>query len=89
MAAVAPCAAHALLLCVLQLLDELEPIMTQGGVIVDFHSAELFPERWFDLVLVLRASNTNIFDRLTARCVALRCVCRDADRPAVVVPADL
>jgi adenylate kinase len=32
-----------------------------------FHSAELFPESWFELVLVLRADTAVLFDRLTAR----------------------
>jgi hypothetical protein len=50
-----------------QLLDDMEPMMAPGGVVVDFHSVALFPERWFDLVLVLRADTDKIFDRLTAR----------------------
>lgn len=52
-----------------RLLDEMEPSMSgiKGGNIVDFHSSELFPERWFDLVLVLKAGNTAVFDRLKAR----------------------
>ncbi len=51
----------------LQLLDEMEPIMAPGGVIVDFHSVEFFPERWFDVVLVLTAETHKLFDRLKAR----------------------
>lgn len=47
--------------------DLLEPLVEEGGCIVDFHSAELFPERWFELVLVLRADTAVLFDRLTAR----------------------
>ena len=62
-----PSSRHSPRASILQLLDELEPIMEPGGVIVDFHSAELFPERWFDLVLVLRSETAQIFDRLTAR----------------------
>ena len=52
-----------------RLLDEMEGDMAgvAGGNIVDFHSSELFPERWFDLVLVLKAGNTAVFDRLKAR----------------------
>lgn len=50
-----------------KILDILEPIMAEGGCIVDFHSVELFPERWFDLVLVLRANTDVLFDRLVAR----------------------
>ena len=35
--------------------------------VVDYHSAELFPERWFDLVLVLRADNSVLYSRLESR----------------------
>ena len=27
--------------------DELEPVMSAGGVILEFHSCDFFPERWF------------------------------------------
>ena len=50
-----------------RLLDGIEQSMEAGGMVVDFHGADLFPERWFDLVLVLRANNTVLFDRLTER----------------------
>ena len=33
-----------------KLCDLLEPICEEGGVIIDFHSCEIFPERWFELV---------------------------------------
>ena len=45
------------------LCDELEEQMSRGGNIVDSHSIDYFPERWFDLVLVLRTDNTVLFDR--------------------------
>ena len=32
----------------------LEDVMELGGRVVEYHAADLFPERWFDLVLVLR-----------------------------------
>ena len=41
--------------------------MDEGGIIVDFHSCEVFPERWFDLVLVLRSGTTQLYDRLAQR----------------------
>lgn len=41
--------------------------MNKGGIIVDYHSAELFPERWFDIVFVLRTDNTILYDRLKER----------------------
>lgn len=58
-------AAHAA--CFRQVLDELEEMLEPGGGIVDFHGAELFPERWFDLVLVLRTDNTVLYPRLQGR----------------------
>ena len=33
-----------------KLCDLLEPICEKGGVIIDFHSCDVFPERWFELV---------------------------------------
>ncbi|KAH0541030.1 adenylate kinase isoenzyme 6 [Cotesia glomerata] len=50
-----------------RLLDSMESMMGKGGNIVDYHSAELFPERWFDIVFVVRTNNTILYDRLTAR----------------------
>jgi len=55
-----------------KLLDAMEPLVDEAGrdgvgVVVDFHVCEMFPERWFDLVLVLRAETEVLFDRLTAR----------------------
>eukprot|EP01039_Chlorochromonas_danica_P002391 gene2392-2623_t len=47
--------------------DLLEPLMEEGGQVVDFHSCDLFPERWFDLVLVLQVNTEVLFDRLAER----------------------
>lgn len=41
--------------------------MNEGGKIVDYHGAEFFPERWFDIVFVLRTENTILYDRLKER----------------------
>ena len=49
------------------LCDELEEQMAKGGNIIDFHTVDFFPERWFDLVLVLRTDNTVLYDRLQKR----------------------
>ena len=38
-----------------------------GGVVVDYHGCDLFPERWFDLVVVLTCDNGVLYDRLQAR----------------------
>jgi len=37
------------------------------GIVADYHSCELFPERWFDLVLVLRTNTDILYDRLEKR----------------------
>ena len=51
-----------------QVLDEMEPVMSDGaGNIVDHHDCELFPERWFDVVFVLRTDNTILYKRLEER----------------------
>lgn len=47
--------------------DELEEVMAGGGVVLDFHGADFFPERWFDLIVVLRTDNSVLYDRLAAR----------------------
>ncbi|BBH06874.1 Ribosomal protein L18e/L15 superfamily protein [Prunus dulcis] len=47
--------------------DELEDTMEEGGNIVDYHGCDFFPERWFDLVVVLQTDNTVLYDRLTRR----------------------
>ncbi len=50
-----------------RIVDELDPQLSAGGCVVDFHTCDFFPERWFDLVVVLRAQNAPLFDRLTSR----------------------
>ncbi|XP_023024145.2 adenylate kinase isoenzyme 6 [Leptinotarsa decemlineata] len=50
-----------------KLMDGLEPVMAEGGNIVDYHSCDFFPERWFDIVFVLKVDNTTLYDRLTHR----------------------
>lgn len=47
--------------------DELEDLMNEGGVIIDHHGCDFFPERWFDLVIVLNTDNTILYDRLEKR----------------------
>uniref|UniRef100_A0A3P9H9I6 Adenylate kinase isoenzyme 6 n=2 Tax=Oryzias latipes TaxID=8090 RepID=A0A3P9H9I6_ORYLA len=50
-----------------RVVDELEDKMEEGGVIVDYHGCDLFPERWFHIVFVLRTDNTQLYNRLEAR----------------------
>ena len=51
------------------LLDLLEGKVGKGdgGLVLEHHVPDLFPERWFDLVLVLRCNNTVLYDRLIQR----------------------
>ena len=51
----------------LQLLDEIEEELKQGGYIIDWHACDLFPKSWIDLVVVLRVDSTILYDRLKAR----------------------
>ncbi|KAG6846006.1 hypothetical protein H0H87_011054 [Tephrocybe sp. NHM501043] len=50
-----------------RLLDQLEPIVSKGGVILDWHTCEVYPERWADLVVVLRCDHTKLWERLEKR----------------------
>ncbi|VEU23654.1 DEKNAAC104872 [Brettanomyces naardenensis] len=50
-----------------KLLDLLEPMADKGGLILDWHCCDIFPERWIDLVVVLRCDNTVLYDRLEKR----------------------
>ncbi|GAX81278.1 hypothetical protein CEUSTIGMA_g8710.t1 [Chlamydomonas eustigma] len=47
--------------------DALEELVEEGGCIVDHHGCDMFPERWFDLVIVLQTDNSTLFDRLQRR----------------------
>ena len=47
--------------------DELEPILNEGGVILDFHSSGFLPEDSINFVVLLRCNNTELYDRLAAR----------------------
>ena len=50
-----------------QVIDELEEQMSRGGNVVDYHGCDFFPERWFDIVFVLRTDNSVLYDRLEKR----------------------
>lgn len=50
-----------------KLCDILETILEEGGIIIDYHSCDFFPERWFDLILVLKSNTETLYDRLLAR----------------------
>jgi len=50
-----------------KVLDELELLINDGGLILDWHTCDLFPERWIDLVVVLRCNHTLLWERLEKR----------------------
>ncbi|XP_051786122.1 adenylate kinase isoenzyme 6 isoform X2 [Erpetoichthys calabaricus] len=50
-----------------RVIDELEDKMIDGGMIIDYHSSDFFPERWFHIVFVLRTDNSLLYDRLESR----------------------
>ncbi|KAM9167668.1 adenylate kinase isoenzyme 6 [Mergus octosetaceus] len=50
-----------------RVIDELEDKMREGGVIVDYHGCDFFPEQWFHIVFVLRTDNSFLYDRLESR----------------------
>lgn len=50
-----------------KVIDEIDDIMKEGGNLVDYHGCDFFPERWFDIVFVLRTDNTILFERLEKR----------------------
>lgn len=41
--------------------------MKKGGYILDWHVCDIFPRSWIDLVVVLRADSTVLYDRLKSR----------------------
>ena len=50
-----------------KILDELEPMLNEGGYVVDFHSVYFIPEDLANVVVLLRCDNTVLYDRLFAR----------------------
>ncbi|KAL0219612.1 hypothetical protein P9112_005265 [Eukaryota sp. TZLM1-RC] len=49
------------------LLTEMTPLIENKGLVVEFHSPAVFPEDWFDLVIVLTCINDVLYPRLEAR----------------------
>ena len=53
-----------------KILDHLEPLVRRGGMILDYHSSEFFPERFFSHVIVLTCGRENtkiLYERLEKR----------------------
>lgn len=51
------------------LLDKLEQVLASepGGFILEHHVTDIFPQRWFDAVFVLRVDTKILYDRLKLR----------------------
>ncbi|CED83948.1 Predicted nucleotide kinase/nuclear protein involved oxidative stress response [Phaffia rhodozyma] len=47
--------------------EDSEAYLSKGGIILDHHTCDMFPERWADLVLVLRCDNKILWERLESR----------------------
>ena len=67
-----------------RLLDHLEPLVGgQGNVVLDYHSSEMFPERWAGgpqgTVIVLSATTEVLYDRLQLRGYSARKVEENMD----------
>jgi len=41
----------------------------RGGLVLDWHTCDAWPERWVDLVVVLRCDHQQLWRRLEKRCV--------------------
>lgn len=50
-----------------KLLKKILKILKKGGIILDWHCCEIFPEDLIDLVIVLRTDNSILHDRLLER----------------------
>ncbi|KAF7649946.1 hypothetical protein LDENG_00133550 [Lucifuga dentata] len=50
-----------------RVVDELDEKMEEGGMIVDYHGCDFFPERWFHIVFVLRTESDTLYTRLESR----------------------
>jgi adenylate kinase len=47
--------------------DCIEPDLEDGGLLIDWHACDCFPEALIDLVVVVRAETQILYDRLKAR----------------------
>ena len=70
-----------------KVVDALEPGMSAGGKVLDHHSCDFYPERWFDLVVCLQTDNTVLYDRLEARGYAQNKIVSTPPAPARPRPA--
>ena len=48
-------------------MDDLEVRLSNGNSLLEYHTSDIFPERWFDLVVVLRTKTEILYDRLVGK----------------------
>lgn len=48
-------------------MDATQDDLKKGGYIIDWHACDLFPKSYIDLVIVLRAEPSTLYDRLKER----------------------
>ncbi|KAH6580267.1 hypothetical protein BASA61_009761 [Batrachochytrium salamandrivorans] len=71
-----------------KVVDELEETMLQGGILVDHHGCDFFPERWFDLVVILTCTNDKLYERLENRGYAEKKIQENVDCEIMQVVAE-
>lgn len=67
-----------------KIVDYLEDVMDihkHRNTVVDFHTSDFFPERWFDLVIVLRTAAAPHYERLAAKYVPVAPILCRRGRP--------
>jgi adenylate kinase len=50
-----------------KILEEIQPMLNEGGLVIDFHSVYFIPDEMIGLVVLVRCNNTILYDRLQAR----------------------
>lgn len=50
-----------------RVMEVLEPMIKEGGKVLDFHTVDFIPDELIHLVVLLRCNNTVLYDRLKAR----------------------
>lgn len=60
----------------------------RGGLVLDWHTCDVWPERWVDLVVVLRCDHSVLWERLEKRSYALKKIQENNEAEIMGVVAD-
>jgi adenylate kinase len=71
-----------------KVLDYLEPLIKEGGKIIDFHSADFINDELIPLIVLLRCNNTALYDRLALRNYTERKIKENIECEIMEVTAD-